>query len=189
MICLATPHLLLRTWRTEDRCDLEALLCGSVPSHGNLDSPHLGGTSQATAVIEYLDAAWLHTGHGIFAVESLADGSLLGLAGFALRANDSSPLELVWQIAALTVAGVAHDATNHETVAHETVAAVIDWAFGLLDIVAIESTVGAADTISCQVAERVGMTMTNSTINPATTHWTKRYVITMSSWNGEEVRR
>ncbi len=188
MICLATPRLLLRTWRPEDRSPLEALLVGSVPSFGIVGLRHLGGVSEATALLERFEQAWALDGHGLFAVEALETGMLLGVAGLQPGDRARSTLELVWQVATLADPGSVGGspdgpALDGEETAIEAVAAVIDWAFGLFDVEVVEATVGLDDRAAAGVAEAVGMSASEPKVNPLTNERTVRFTVTRAVWS------
>ncbi|MEZ5375475.1 MAG: GNAT family N-acetyltransferase [Acidimicrobiales bacterium] len=177
MICLATPRLLLRTWRAEDRADLDHLLSGAASSVGNLVD---GIDNEITDPVGTLQRAWDDDGFGVFALESLDDGGFVGLAGLLpAEANHGRSLDMVWR---LGNGGATAAETPTDDLAAEALMAVIDWAFGLLDVDLLAASVSADDAASTATARAAGLSNGARTLEASTGTWVDRFSITLEAW-------
>ncbi len=187
MICLATPRLLLRTWCVEDGDDLESLLRDPTATVGTaitFSAADAGAaTNQVTSTlfpanaesaIEFLERAWQAVGYGVFAVESLDGGELVGVAGFEAAPDPASGIDLVWRFRR-TDAGAS--------LAVETLSAILDWGFGLLDIDKLGTSVPLDDTDAEQIVPAAGLSLTSRTLDAVSNQWMNRFTITFTQWH------
>ncbi len=183
MICLATPRLLLRTWRVEDGPDLLRLVPGDAPTDGLLlfnssARSVLDADEPAASGLERFERSWATDGFGIFALESFESGSVIGLAGVQTRPTPDATLDLVWRTRST-------DDHGADTLAVEALTAVIDWTFGLHDITTLGAEVLLGDLAASSVVESVGMSLQGRTLDPSTSTWVDRYELTLGTWNAD----
>jgi len=144
---LRTDRLLLRGWRSADRAPFAAL---------NAD-PEVMATlarpldrADSDAFIDQMLQRWREREFGIWAVERVEDGVLLGMTGLSVPSwAPERTVEIGWRL--------ARHAWGHGY-ATEAARAAAGWAFGTLGLPSLVSYTAARNTRSRAVMERIGMT-------------------------------
>jgi RimJ/RimL family protein N-acetyltransferase len=146
---LETGRLLLREWRDGDREPFAEMNADPrVMEH----FPSRLTTSESDASIDRMIERWAPDGFGLWAVERLADGRLLGFTGLAaptFEAHFTPAVEIGWRLAV--------DAWGHGY-ATEAARAALRFGFEDLGLAEIVSFTVPANTRSRAVMERLGMT-------------------------------
>ena len=146
---LRTERLLLRRWLPADREPFAAM---------NADArvmEHFAGVltrDESDAMIDRMMGRWAADGFGLWAVERLDDGRLLGFTGLAaptFEAHFTPAIEIGWRFAV--------DAWS-QGYATEAAQAALRFGFEDLDLVEIVSFTVPANVRSRAVMERIGMT-------------------------------
>ena len=142
---LTTERLRLRGFADEDRAPFAAMNGDpEVMEHfpATLNRP------ESDAFIDRILERWAADGHGLWAVDRLADGRFLGFTGIARLAWLETP-EIGWRFARF--------AWGHGY-ATEAARAALAWGFGTLGLAEIVSVTTRGNERSMQVMERIGMT-------------------------------
>ncbi|HEX5149364.1 MAG TPA: GNAT family N-acetyltransferase [Candidatus Limnocylindrales bacterium] len=146
---LETARLLLREWRAGDREPFAAM------NADPLVMEHFPGrltTSESDALMDRMIERWAADGFGLWAVERLADGRLLGFTGLAapaFEANFTPAVEVGWRFAV--------EAWGHGY-ATEAAREALRFGFDHLGLTEIVSFTVPTNTRSRAVMERLGMT-------------------------------
>ena len=146
---IETERLIIRPWREEDRADYLAT-CNTEAVTANLGGP---------ASIEDIDAGLgrIHksqedNGFCFWALERKADGAFLGYCGLKVTNLPGTPVEkdveIGWRL---------RDDAWGQGYATEAAEAVLDWAWGNLDVARIVSFTIPTNLASQRVMERIGM--------------------------------
>ncbi|HEX4898569.1 MAG TPA: GNAT family protein [Candidatus Limnocylindrales bacterium] len=146
---LETPRLALREWRDVDREPFAAMNADPrVMEH----FPTRLTTSESDAFIDRMIERWAADGFGLWAVERLADGRLLGFTGLAaptFEAHFTPAMEIGWRFAVEAWGrGYATEAARE----------ALGFGFDDLGLAEIVSFTVPANTRSRAVMERLGMT-------------------------------
>ena len=145
---LRTKRLLLRSFGPNDRESFRALNADpEVMRH--FPAPMDAATSDG--LLERMAAHWAEHGFGLWAVERLADGAVLGFTGLSRPSFDSHftpAVEVGWRL--------ARDAWGHGY-ATEAARAALAFGFEALDLEEIVSFTVPANDRSRRVMERLGM--------------------------------
>jgi RimJ/RimL family protein N-acetyltransferase len=104
---------------------------------------------QAAERLRAVERQWAERGHGLFAVESLADGRFLGRSGLQYWAQWGE-VEAAWVY--------RFDAHGHGY-ATEAATAFLDWGRRTLGIADVTSMIDPRNAASIRVAERLGFTL------------------------------
>jgi RimJ/RimL family protein N-acetyltransferase len=103
----------------------------------------------AVARLERVERQWAERGHGLFAVESLADGRFLGRAGLQYW-EEWDEVEAGWVF--------GFEAQGHGYAA-EAASAFLEWGWRNLDVTSVTAMIAPANTASIRLAERLGFTL------------------------------
>lgn len=147
-LTLATPRLLLRAWRDEDRAPFAAL---NADPEVMRYFPALQGREASDASIDAWQAQFLQQGWSNWAVELRGEGRFIGFVGLSVprRPLPFSPcVEIGWRLAA------AHWGRGYAT---EAAQACLAAGFGVLDLDEIVSFTALQNRPSRAVMERLGM--------------------------------
>jgi RimJ/RimL family protein N-acetyltransferase len=106
---------------------------------------------QTVARLEYVERQWAERGHGLFAVESLEDGRLLGRSGLQYW-DQWDEVEAGW-----TYRSEAHG----HGYATEAASAFLEWGWKTLDVPFVISIIEPRNVASARVAQRLGFTVRN----------------------------
>ena len=111
----------------------------------------VGQYTRETAVrrLEHVERQWAERGHGLFAVESLADGRFLGRSGLQYW-DQWDEVEAAW--------AYRYEAHGHGY-ATEAASAFLDWGWRTLDVSSVISMIHPDNAASARVAERLGFTV------------------------------
>lgn len=145
---IRTERLLLRRWRESDRAPW-AEMCAdpAVMEH----FPSTLDRARSDAMVDRIDSHFAAHGFGLWAVEVLHERSFIGFVGLQ-RLDYDAPftpaVEIGWRL--------ARAAWGHGY-ATEAARAVLDHAFGVLDLPAVVSVTVPANVRSIAVMERIGM--------------------------------
>lgn len=156
---IRTDRLLLRRWRAEDREPLAAINADPLVMR------HIGSGPLARPdsdeLMRRLEEEWDRRGHGLWAVERVEDGELLGFCGLA------EPLFLSQVLPAVEVGWrLRNDVWGHGYATEAARAAIAaGWGIGLRQLIAI---VHPDNERSLAVAERLGMRVTGRTRHAGT---------------------
>ena len=146
---IRTERLLLRRWRDSDR-EPWAALCADPVVMRHFPAPL--SREQADAMIDRLDAHFDEHGFGLWAVERIQEGDFIGFVGLhrlTYDAHFTPAVEIGWRLArAAWGSGYATEAAR----------AVVDHAFGVLELDAIVSVTVPANEPSRNVMRKLGMT-------------------------------
>jgi RimJ/RimL family protein N-acetyltransferase len=142
---LRTDRLLLRSFRDADREPFAAL--NGNPAVMEL-FPATLTRDESDALVDRIAERWASDGHGLWAVERIADGTFLGFTGVARLAWLPQP-EIGWRF--------AQSAWGHGY-ATEAASAARDWAFSTIDLPEIVSVTTVSNERSQAVMRRIGMT-------------------------------
>jgi RimJ/RimL family protein N-acetyltransferase len=106
---------------------------------------------ETVARLQLIERQWAERGHGLFAVESLADGSFLGRTGLQ-HWEQWDEVEAAWTY--------RFEAQGHGY-AIEAASAFVEWGWRTLDVPYIISMVHPDNQASARVARRLGFTVRN----------------------------
>jgi RimJ/RimL family protein N-acetyltransferase len=142
---LETERLLLRDWQPSDHAPFAALNADpEVMEH----FPSRLTRAESDALVDRIALRWAEDGHGLWAVERIADGAFLGFSGVARLAWLPTP-EIGWRFARFAWG---------QGLATEAARAARDWAFSTLGLAEIVSVTTAGNDRSQAVMRRIGMT-------------------------------
>lgn len=145
---IATDRLLLREWRPADREPFAAMNADPRVAEflpGTLDR------AASDSLVERIEARWASDGFGLWAVERVDDGALLGFTGLAVplfEAHFTPAVEVGWRFAPF--------AWGHGY-ATEAARAALRFGFDDLALAEIVSFTVPANLRSRAVMERIGM--------------------------------
>ena len=144
---LETSRLRLRPL-TSSEADIEAWL--ELHADPRV-SEFVGSYTRERAVerLRFNDRQWAELGHGLFAVESLADGRFLGRSGLQYW-EQWDEVEAGWTY--------RFDAQGHGY-ATEAASAFLEWGWKTLDVDYVTSMIAEGNVTSARVAERLGFTV------------------------------
>ena len=94
-----TQRLVLRTWRPKDRPAFAVI--NADPAVTEHVSPMPLSRGESDALVDRIEASWLHRGYGLYAVEDRDSGQLLGYLERFSDATESVIAELPWIIVRL----------------------------------------------------------------------------------------
>lgn len=141
---LRTDRLLLRQWRDDDLAPFAAI---------NVDpevTRYVHPLDRAgTAVwIEHLRETWRTTGHGLWAVERLQDGAMIGFIGLHHHRWFPDEVEIGWRLAS---------SSWGRGLATEGATAVLRSALGEVGLERVISIIHRDNLASRRVAEKIGL--------------------------------
>lgn len=183
MICLATPRLLLRTWRGDDLDSLvqrfsltsssnETVDIGNLVIEPDPSAPADDDVTMLRTWFEHVDRAWDRQGYGLFVLEQLDDAAIVGLAGLEANGDARRP-NLVWRVAG---------SASVEALSIEAVGAVIDWAFGLHDLDEVAAVIEASDLDATDVARSAGLRLSPHGMQLVDGVPSRRLSLTQEQW-------
>jgi len=142
---LTTDRLRLRGFTDADRAPFAAMNADpDVMEH----FPSTLTRTESDALVDRILTRWAEDGHGLWAVDRLYDGRLLGFAGIARLAWLETP-EIGWRFARFAWGrGYATEAAR----------AALAWGFDTLGLPEIVSVTTVRNGRSMRVMERIGMT-------------------------------
>ncbi|HXI81737.1 MAG TPA: GNAT family protein [Verrucomicrobiae bacterium] len=146
---LATERLLLREWQLADRVPFAAMNADPrVMEH----FPSVLTPAESDALVDRIVERWRLDGHGLWAVERVADGAFLGFTG--LTYPNRAPgmpayVEIGWRFAV--------DAWGHGY-ATEAARAALAWGFDVHGFDEIASWTSVTNVKSQAVMARIGLT-------------------------------
>jgi RimJ/RimL family protein N-acetyltransferase len=142
---LVTARLRLRAFGDADRDAFAALNADpQVMEH----FPSRLTRVESDALVDRIALRWAEDGHGLWAVERVADGAFLGFTGVATLAWLPTP-EIGWRFARFAWG---------QGYATEAARAARDWAFAEFGVAEIVSVTTAGNDRSQAVMQRIGMT-------------------------------
>jgi ribosomal-protein-alanine N-acetyltransferase len=145
---LRTARLLLRGWRDADREPFAAL--NAEPEVAAWLSRPLDRAA-SDAFVDRMIERWSADAYGLWAVERLEDGALIGMTGLSRPSWAPEPsVEIGWRLAS---------ATWGHGYATEAALAAAGFAFGEVGLEDIVSYTAALNVRSRAVMERLGMTL------------------------------
>jgi RimJ/RimL family protein N-acetyltransferase len=175
MICLATPRLLVRSWREEDFEPYAAILADpEVMRH--IGDGSIGSLDEARESFRRITSDWDRTGRGLFALERLDNGVFIGLCGL------SEPRFLPEILPADELGWRLRSDQWGNGFATEAAGAVADWGFATFDLERIVSIIALDNARSIRVATKLGMRRERRTIVPRTGRWVEVYELTADAW-------
>ena len=145
---LATERLVLRQWRVDDLGPMAAIHADPVIGEW------LGGTlgeSGSAAFVDRQAVGLALRGIGMFAVERVDDGVLIGSVGLGGVGRDfpfGPAIELAWRL------GPAHRGRGYAT---EAAAAALHYAFATFEVPRIAAFTAVGNSASIAVMDRLGM--------------------------------
>jgi RimJ/RimL family protein N-acetyltransferase len=146
---LQSERLLLRRWREEDRDGFAALNADAVVMEY---FPEPLTRERSDLMLDTIDAALETNGFGIWAVEELRSGTLLGFAGLAkvaFLAHFTPAVEVGWRL----IPGAWG-----QGFATEAATAALDFGFATIRLAEVVSFATTNNRRSIAVMERLGMT-------------------------------
>lgn len=156
---LETERLVLRRWRSEDHRPF-ATICADPDVMAFIGDGSAQTPEQASSLIDYAEQAWDKNGYGLFAVELLETGELIGFAGLA-QPNFMPELlpsvEIGWRL------GKAHWGMGYATEAAKEALAFAIRVRSIEEIVSICQTDNVA---SVRVMEKIGLNFDRRSIDP-----------------------
>jgi RimJ/RimL family protein N-acetyltransferase len=144
---LRTDRLLLRPL-TSSEADVEAW----IELHADPRMNRFVGSytrDEAVQRLQLVERNWAERGHGLFAIESPADGRFLGRSGLQYW-EEFDEVEAAWTLRL--------DAHGHGY-ATEAASAFLEWGWRTLDIPFVIAMIAPENTASARVAERLGFTV------------------------------
>lgn len=159
---LRTERLLLRQWRSEDRAPFAAInadpeVMRQIGS-GTLDR------AGSDALLRRLQGEWRARGHGLWALERVDDGALIGFCGLA------EPTFLSQVLPALEIGWRLRQDAWGRGYATEAARAALEVGWGALGLAQVIAIVHPDNDRSLALGERLGMRVTNR-IRHAATGW------------------
>ncbi len=147
---IETDRLRLREWRQRET-DIHALHAILSDAETMKLWPNLFSRDDCTAWIDAARACYHKHGYGRWAVEKAETGDVIGDCGLKPTAiGDWRYIDLGW---------IIHADHHHNGYATEVARAIVDHAFGALDIKELIAHMADDHTASRRVAERLGMTL------------------------------
>ena len=146
---LKTERLLLRRWREEDREGFAALNADPLVM-ANFPAPL--SRERSDLMLESIDAGLEANGFGIWALEELRSGTLIGFAGLArvsFLAHFTPAVEVGWRLT---------PSAWGQGFATEAATAALDYAFTTIRLAEVVSFTTTANRRSIAVMERLAMT-------------------------------
>ena len=141
-----TQRLVLRTWRPKDRPAFAVI--NADPAVTEHVSPMPLSRGESDALVDRIEASWLHRGYGLYAVEDRASGLLLGFCGLSHHRALPEEVEVGWRLAR---------AAWGRGLATEAALACRDLAFDTLRLDRLISVTIEANVRSQRVMEKLGM--------------------------------
>ena len=173
---LETERLRLRPLRPDDADALHAVL-GDADTMLWYPAPF---TQEQTAdwIQRWIDS-YQHRGYGLWAMELLSTGEVIGDAGLVLQLVDDEPLvEVGWH--------VGRDMWG-QGYATEGGRASVQWGFDNLDVDRIISLIRPENVASWRVAEKLGLKVWKETMRgPNNSLLHRVYTITRPEWESQQ---
>jgi RimJ/RimL family protein N-acetyltransferase len=144
---LETARLRLRPLTTSE-ADVEAW----VKLHADpAVSEFVGSYTRERAIerLQVIERQWAERGHGLFAVESLADGRFLGRSGLQYW-EQWDEVEAGWTY---------HPDAQGQGYATEAASAFLEWGWRRLDVASVTAMIEPRNLASARVAQRLGFTV------------------------------
>ncbi|HEX4214556.1 MAG TPA: GNAT family N-acetyltransferase [Candidatus Dormibacteraeota bacterium] len=141
---LRTERLLLRQWRDDDLAPFAAI-------NADLEVARYVrrlGEVETAAWIEHIRERWRSDGHGLWAVERLDDGSMIGFVGLNHHGWFPDEVEVGWRLAS---------SSWGRGLATEGGAAALECALGEVGLKRVISIIHRDNAASRRVAEKIGL--------------------------------
>lgn len=155
---LQTERLLLRRWRSEDHNPFAAI-CADADVMTYVGDGSLRTSEEASGFIDYVEKVWDENGYGLFAVELLETGDLIGFAGLThpnFMPELLPSVEIGWRL------GKAHWGAGYAT---EAANAALAFAIRLPSIEEIVSICQIGNAASVRVMEKIGLKFDHRSID------------------------
>ena len=156
-----TERLLLRGWRPQDREPFAAM--NEDPEVMRYIGSGVLPRDASEGMRARLRREWVRAGHGLWAIEPLEGGELLGFCGLTRPAWGGTAvqaeLEVGWRL--------RREAWGHGY-ATEAARAALDVAWGALRLERVICLIHPDNARSLGVAERLGMRVVGTTVHPPT---------------------
>ena len=156
---ISTSRLLLRRWLAKD-VEPFAAICGDPEVMRYIGSGVTRSAEQARASIGAFEREWDENGHGLFAVERLDNGRMIGFTGLSQPAflpEIMPAVELGWRL--------ARDSWG-SGYATEAARAALDFALTELRLPGIVSIYQKENGASARIVEKLGMRFDRETRDP-----------------------
>lgn len=167
-IYMETERLILRSWKYEDKVSFV-----EMNSDGNVMKyfPATLSVDESNAFVDRINADFLETGFGLYAVEIKETGEFIGYVGFhrfTFDATFSPGWEIGWRIS---------DRFWHKGYATEAAKACLDYARNKHFCSRLYSFTAVPNIPSENVMKRIGMTYDGLFMHPALAegHWLKEH--------------
>ncbi len=156
---IQTERLVLRRWRSEDHSPFAAI-CADPEVMAFIGDGSTQTAEQASGLVEHAEKNWAENGYGLFAVELLETGELIGFAGLA-QPNFMPELlpsvEIGWRL------GKAHWGMGYATEAAEAALAFANRSPSIEEIV---SVCQLGNVASVRVMEKIGLKFDCHSLDP-----------------------
>lgn len=157
---IRTSRLLLRRWRAED-VEPFAAICGDPEVMRYIGSGAIRTPEQAAHSIRAFEQAWEENGYGLFAIELLGSGQMIGFTGLAIPTflpEILPTVELGWRFARSAWGnGYATEAAR----------AALDFAFAQIRLPEVVSIYQADNQASARIVQKLGMRFDRKTVDPS----------------------
>jgi RimJ/RimL family protein N-acetyltransferase len=141
-----TARLVLRTWRPEDRPPFAEI--NADPEVTEYVAARPLSQEESDALVDRIETSWLHRGYGLYAIESLTSGDLLGFCGLSHHRALPDEVEVGWRLAR---------AAWGRGLATEAALVCRDLAFDVLRLDRLISITVEENLRSWRVMEKLGM--------------------------------
>lgn len=179
---LITQRLALRAWRPEDLEAYQAM-SADVEVMQFIGDGNPRSDAESAVSFERMMEGWRKHGFGIFAVEHLESGSLIGLCG--VEQVDPAVQNALGAERAIEIGWRLDRSRWGEGFATEAARAAADWAFSAeanLDLARLLAIVQVNNDASIRIANRLGMTRERRTIVPGHQRWIDVFEVSRTSW-------
>lgn len=157
---IRTRRLRLRRWRTEDVAPYAAI-CADPEVMRHIGDGATRTQAQAERAIALFEREWEASGYGLFAVERVSDGAMIGFTGF------SDPTFLPEIMPAVEIGWRFARSTWGQGLATEAARAALHFGrarLGLADVVCIFQV---ANLGSARIAHKLGLRFDRETVDPS----------------------
>jgi RimJ/RimL family protein N-acetyltransferase len=156
---LETERLVLRRWRSEDHRPFAAI-CADPDVMAFIGNGSVQTPEQASGLIDYAEKAWDENGYGLFAVELLETGELIGFVGLSLpnfMPELLPSVEIGWRL------GKAYWGKGYAT---EAAKEALEFAIRLPYIEEIVSICQLGNVASARVMQKIGLKFDRRSVDP-----------------------
>ena len=156
---IRTGRLLLRRWRAED-VEPFAAICGDPEVMRYIGSGAIRTHEQVVLSVQAFERDWEENGYGLFAVERVGGGQMIGFTGLAnptFLPEILPAVELGWRFARSAWGnGYATEAAK----------AALDFALARLRLPEVVSIYQANNHASARIVQKLGMRFDRETVDP-----------------------